>query len=88
MSRYPGELYEGIARNAYGILGSASLLVELSNLPAEQVESQIRSAFVSMIATAQGAADRSLWRIDPARADAVPPRGPAIPSGAAVAEAA
>jgi hypothetical protein len=42
-----------------------------------------------MIATAQGAADRSLWRIDPARADAIPPRGPAIPSaGESVAEAA
>jgi hypothetical protein len=88
VSRYPGEPYECVARNAYGILGSASLLVELSNLPAEQIESQIRSAFVSMIATAQGAADRSPWRIDPARADAVPPRGPSIPSGAAVAEAA
>jgi hypothetical protein len=89
VSRYPGELYEGIARNAYGILGSASLLVELSNLPADRVESQIRTAFVSMIATAQGAADRSLWRIDPARADAIPPRGPSIPSAAAaVADAA
>lgn len=90
VSRYPGELYEGIARNAYGILGSASLLVELSNLPEDQVEFQIRTAFVSMLATAQGAADRSLWRIDPARADAIPPRGPSIPSAgtAALADAA
>jgi len=89
VSRYPGELYEGIARNAYGILGSASMLVELSNLPADRVEFQIRTAFTSMIATAQGAADRSLWSIDPARADAIPPRGPSIPSTeAAVAEAA
>jgi hypothetical protein len=80
VSRYPGELYEGIARNAYGILGSSSLLVELSNLPADQVELQIRTAFVSMIATAQGAADRSLWRIDPARADTIPARGPALPA--------
>jgi hypothetical protein len=80
VSRYPGEVYEGIARNAYGILGSSSLLVELSNLPADQVELQIRSAFASMIATAQGAADRSLWRVDPGRADAIPPRGPALPA--------
>jgi hypothetical protein len=82
VSRYPGGDYEGIARNAYGILGSASLLVELSELPAEQVEFQIRTAFVSMIATAQGAADRSLWRIDPARADAIPPRGTPLPGSA------
>jgi hypothetical protein len=80
VSRYPGEVYEGIARNAYGILGSSSVLIELSNLPADQVEPQIRSAFVSMIATAQGAADGSLRRVDPARADAIPARGPALPA--------
>ena len=80
VSRYPGEVYEGIARNAYGILGSSSVLIELSNLPADQVELQIRTAFVSMIATAQGAADRSVWRVDPARADIIPARGPAIPA--------
>ena len=82
VTRYPGGDYEGIARNAYGILGSASLLVELSDLPAEQVEFQIRTAFLSMIATAQGAADGSLWRADPARADTVPERGPALPGAA------
>jgi Zinc carboxypeptidase len=82
VTRYPGGDYEGIARNAYGILGSASLLVELSDLPAEQVEFQIRTALTSMLATAQGAADRSLWRIDPARADTVPPRGAPLPDAA------
>jgi hypothetical protein len=79
VSRYPGGDYEGIARNAYGILGSSSLLVELSDLPAGQVELQIRSAYASMMATAQGAADGSLWRADPARADSIPERGPALP---------
>jgi hypothetical protein len=75
VTRYPGGDYEGIARTGYGILGSASLLVELSYLPAEQTESQIRTALVSMLATAQGAADRSLWQADPARADTIPERG-------------
>ena len=37
------------------------------------------TAFVSMITTAQGAADGSLRRADPARADAIPARGPALP---------
>jgi Zinc carboxypeptidase len=82
VTRYPGENYEGIARNAYGILGSSSLLVELSNLPADRVEFQIRTAFTSMLATAQSAADGSWRRIDPARADAIPPRGPALPDPA------
>ncbi|WP_204006273.1 M14 family zinc carboxypeptidase [Virgisporangium aurantiacum] len=79
VTRYPGGDYEGIARNAYGVLGSASLLVELSNLPPEQVPAQIRTAFVSMLATAQGAADRTLWKADPADADAIPARGPSLP---------
>jgi hypothetical protein len=82
VSRYPGATYEGIARNAYGILGSASLLVELSDLPVIRVEFQIRTALVSMIATAQGAADRSLWRIEPTRADTIPPRGAPLPDAA------
>ncbi|GAA0464022.1 carboxypeptidase [Paractinoplanes deccanensis] len=80
VTRYPGGDYEGIARNAYGILGSASLLVELSELPEDQAEFQIRTAYVSMLATVQGAADGSLWRIDPARADTIPARGPSLPS--------
>ena len=79
VTRYPGGDYEGIARNAYGILGSASLLVELSNLPQEQADFQIRTAFVSMVATAQGAADGSLWRVDGDRADTIPERGPSLP---------
>jgi hypothetical protein len=87
VTRYPGGDYEGIARNAYGVLGSASLLVELSNLPADRVEFQIRTAFVSMLATAQGAADRSLWRIDPARTDTIPARGPSLPDAAVQAGA-
>ncbi|OJF10886.1 hypothetical protein BG844_29775 [Couchioplanes caeruleus subsp. caeruleus] len=79
VTRYPGGDYEGIARNGYGILGSASLLVELSDLPPEQADFQIRTAFTSMIATVHGAANGSLWRTDPARADTIPERGPSLP---------
>lgn len=80
VSQYPGGDYEGIARNAYGILGSASMLMELSNLPAERTEFQIASAYAAMLAIASAAADGSLTRIDPTRADQIPPRGPAIPT--------
>ena len=84
VSRYPGGDYEGIARNAYGILGSASLLVELSDLPEDRTEAQIKAAYVSMLATVQGAADGTLWRIDPDRADDIPARGPALPDPSAL----
>ncbi|HEX6353759.1 M14 family zinc carboxypeptidase [Actinophytocola sp.] len=73
VSQYPGGDYEGIARNAYGLRGSASVLLELSAIDDEQ--SQIRAAYVAMLAVVQTAADGSLDRVDPARADAIPPRG-------------
>jgi hypothetical protein len=73
VSQYPGGDYEGIARNAYGLRGSTSVLLELSAIDDQQA--QIRSAYASMLAVAQTAADGSLYRVDPARADAIPPRG-------------
>jgi hypothetical protein len=76
VSQYPGGDYEGIARNAYGLRGSASVLLELSAIDDEQ--SQIRAAHLVMLTVAQTAADGSADRIDPARADAIPPRGDAV----------
>jgi hypothetical protein len=73
VSQYPGGDYEGIARNAYGLRGSASVLLELSAIDDEQ--SQIRAAYLVMLAVAQTTADGSLGRVDPARADAIPLRG-------------
>jgi hypothetical protein len=76
VSQYPGGDYEGIARNAYGLRGSASVLLELSAIDDEQ--SQIRSAYAAMLAVVQTAADGSLDRVDPTRADAIPLRGEPI----------
>jgi hypothetical protein len=76
VSQYPGGDYEGIARNAYGLRGSASVLLELSAIDDQQA--QIRSAYAAMLAVVQTAADGSLRRVDPARADAIPPRGDAV----------
>ncbi|MBX6766962.1 MAG: peptidase M14 [Actinomadura rubrobrunea] len=85
VSQYPGGTYQGIARNAYGLLGSASLLVELSALPPEREHFQVRTAYLSMVDLAWAAASGALDRIDPAAADKIPPRGPAIPRGASTA---
>lgn len=79
VSQYPGGDYEGMARNAYGLLGSGSVLVELSRIP-EREQAQIQDALASMLAIAQSAADGSVRKINPAKADAIPPRGPALPS--------
>ncbi|MEU6645713.1 M14 family zinc carboxypeptidase [Saccharomonospora sp. NPDC046836] len=79
VSQYPGGDYQGIARNGYGLLGSGSVLIELSNMGAEHEQAQIRSALRSMDAIARSAADGSLGTIDPAKADAIPPRGAPLP---------
>lgn len=78
VSLYPGGDYEGIARNAYGLRGSASVLLELSAMGPDFEQKQIRSAYVAMLAVAQTAADGSLRRIDPAQAETIPPRGEPI----------
>lgn len=80
VSQYPGGDYEGIARNAYGLRGSASVLLELSAIDDEQ--SQIRAAYLVMMTVAQSAADGSLDRVDPTRADAIPLRGDPVGSEA------
>ncbi|GAA0590500.1 hypothetical protein GCM10009534_25950 [Kribbella sandramycini] len=78
VSQYPGGDYQGIARNGYGLLGSGSVLIELSDIPHRE-QSQITDALTSMLAIARAAADGSLHTIDPTRATAIPPRGPALP---------
>ncbi|MBB6171593.1 hypothetical protein HNR23_001653 [Nocardiopsis mwathae] len=80
VSTYPGGDYPGIARNAYGLHGSGSILIELSNIGPHAEQRQIRSALAAMTAIAQRTADTSLTRIDPARADRIPPRGAPIPT--------
>jgi hypothetical protein len=79
VSQYPGGTFQGIARNAYGLLGSASLLVELSNLPPERQNFQIRTAYITMVDLAHAAASGALADADPAEADKIPPRGPSLP---------
>jgi hypothetical protein len=79
VSQYPGQQLPGIARNAYGLRGSASLLVELSGLPPEREHFQIRTAYISMIDLAKAAGFGRLDAIDPAAADAIPLRGEELP---------
>jgi hypothetical protein len=80
VSQYPGGNYEGIARNAYGLRGSGSVLIELSAMGPEHDQEQIASAWTSMIAIAQSGASGSLERVDPAWAEQIPPRGEPIRS--------
>ena len=77
VSQYPGTPLPGIARNAYGLLGSASVLVEVRGLILGQKSSGklIRTFYEAMWAVLTAAADGSLYDIDPSLADQIPPRG-------------
>src|SRR5690606_9973202 len=84
VSQYPGGNYEGIARNAYGLRGSGSVLIEYSDsaeeLGPEFEQRQIRSGQVAMTAIAQSVANGTVDVIDPDSAEDIPERGDEIES--------
>ncbi|MGH3994888.1 MAG: M14 family zinc carboxypeptidase, partial [Pseudonocardiaceae bacterium] len=79
VSQYPGTTPRGIARNAYGLLGAGSVLVEFrGDIGQKSAGMLIRTAFVIMSAVAESVAEGTVYLQDPARADAIPLRGPSV----------
>ncbi|HEX2771775.1 MAG TPA: M14 family zinc carboxypeptidase [Micromonosporaceae bacterium] len=79
VSQYPGTLPNGIARNAYGLLGAGSVLVEFrGDIGQKSAGKLIRTAYVIMASLLEAAAEGTLDDADPARADLIPLRGPAV----------
>lgn len=88
VSRYPGGTIAGIGRNAYGLLGSASVLVEQRGGIGQKSSGMLmRQALVSMDAILRKAANGSLEDIDPARVAEIPPRGPSMSNPRSAGEA-
>lgn len=76
ISQYPGTLPRGIARNAYGLLGAGSVLVELrGDIGQKSAGMLIRTAYTIMGAVAESIAEGTVYLQDPARADLIPLRG-------------
>ncbi|PTX61825.1 zinc carboxypeptidase [Melghirimyces profundicolus] len=76
VSQYPGGNYQAIARNAYGLLGSGSVLVELRGGIGQKSSGMlIRTAYASMFSVLESVAEETLKEVDPSRADAIPERG-------------
>jgi predicted deacylase len=71
-SRYPGTLPPGIARNAYGLLGSASVLVELRGVGQKSNGYIGKIGYVAASSVVAALADGSLNDADTAIADALP----------------
>jgi hypothetical protein len=70
-SRYPGTTPPGISRNAYGLLGSASVLVGLRGVGQKANGYIAKTGFVAGMSVVEALADRSLYTTDIAPADAL-----------------
>lgn len=79
ITRYPGTTTPGIARNAYGLLGSGSVLFEMrGGIDAKSNGYIARTAELAGMSLLQAAADGSLWTYSTDPADELPDRGPFI----------
>lgn len=67
---YPGGSYTGIARNAYGLAGAGSVLVEMKGgIGQKSVGMLIKHAVEQMAAVLEATADGSLYDADPDRVE-------------------
>jgi predicted deacylase len=72
-SRYPGTLPPGISRNAYGLLGSASVLLEMRGDVGQKSGGYLaKTAYQAVGSVIDALADGSLYRADVGVAEALP----------------
>jgi predicted deacylase len=72
-SRYPGTTPPGISRNAYGLLGSASVLIEVRGDIAQKSSGYLaKTAYVASTSVIDALADGSLYDADVGIAEALP----------------
>ena len=72
-SRYPGTTPPGISRNAYGLLGSASVLIEVRGDIAQKSSGYLaKTAYVASASVIDALADGSLYGADVGIAEALP----------------
>jgi hypothetical protein len=71
-SRYPGTLPPGISRNAYGLLGSASVLIELRGDVGQKSSGYLaKTGYHAVTSVIDALADRSLYSADVGVAEAL-----------------
>jgi predicted deacylase len=81
ITRYPGTLPPGIARNAYGLRGAASVLLELrGGIDSRSKGYLARVGYIATRAVVQALADGTLSTTDVAPAEALPERGDFVPN--------
>ncbi len=81
ITRYPSTTFPGIARNAYGLLGSASVLYEVRGGIGQRSSGYLaKEAEVAAMAVLTAAADGSLWTASTEPADTIRERGDYVPN--------
>jgi predicted deacylase len=79
IDRYPGGPEPGISRNAYGLLGSASVLIEMRGDIGQKSNGYIaKTAYVASTSVVDALADGSLYTTSTQRAEEMPARGPGV----------
>jgi len=81
VTKFPGGTAPAIGRNAYGLLGSATVLIEQrgqEEMGQKGIGYLVKQAYVSMFSVVQALADGTFDEVDPAEADALPERGDRI----------
>jgi hypothetical protein len=79
LARYPGTTPPGISRNAYGLLGSASVLIEMRGDIGQKSNGYIaKTAYVASASVVDALADGSLYTTSTQRAEDMPARGPGV----------
>ena len=81
VTRYPSTTTPGIARNAYGLLGSGSVLYEARGGIGQQSNGYIaKQAYIAGMSVLTAAADGSLWTRSTTPADTIRERGDFVPN--------
>ncbi len=81
ITRYPGTTTPGIARNAYGLLGSGSVLYEARGGIGQKSRGYIaKQTYVAGMSLLTAAADGSLFTRSTEPADTIRERGPFVPN--------
>lgn len=75
VTRYPGDQYPGIARNRYGLLGTAAVLVELRGSQEQKSRGYIaKTGYHAMMSVVEALATGQLEQADPTIAEQMPDR--------------
>jgi len=86
IQRYPDVNLPGTALGAFSLNGSAIMLYEVRTAKQQSIGMLAKQVIIGLMETFKGLADGSIFSVDPADYDAIPPAGPRIANPHFIAE--